>query len=91
MVTKTENCTCSKKIQNKFLRIILNEVYDTLIGVLHTLANIQTIQDCITNSFETVYYPKHLNSLIKQTKNNKVNDTPLKIMKRNPKHVIDTT
>ena len=34
-----------QRIQNKFLRIILNKPYDTSIYVLHEIANIQTIQD----------------------------------------------
>ena len=36
-----------QRIQNKFLRIILNKLYDRSICVLHEITNIQTIQDYI--------------------------------------------
>ena len=55
-----------QRIPNKFLRIILNKMYDTPIRILHVIANIQTIQDYITNSFETAYHTGHQNPSAKQ-------------------------
>ena len=78
-----------RRIQNKFLRIILDKPYDTPIRVLHEIANIQTIQDYIANSLKTAYHTEHQNPLISQT-GNYINNILLKIKKKLPKHAIAT-
>ena len=70
----------------KFLRIILNKLYDTPIKKLHATANIPTIQEYIQNSFTTAYHLNHHNPLSNTRKY--VTNLPLKIKTRLPKHVI---
>lgn len=75
-----------QKIQNKFLRIILNKPFDTPIKLLHQLANIPTIKDFIVNSIASAYHPNHENHLIRTTGNYQIDKIPMKIRTKLPMH-----
>ena len=75
-----------QRIQNKFLRIILNKPRDTKIDTLHKIAKIQTIKQFIKESVFRAYNHDHQNSLISNTGKYNVDEIPIKIKIRFPKH-----
>ena len=76
----------TQRVQNKFLRIILNKARGTSINKLHELANIQPIGDYIAQSTSRTYNHLHTNPLISNTGNYNVQELPLKIKIKLPKH-----
>ena len=74
-----------QKMQNKFLRIILNKPYDTPIKLLHQLANIPTIKNFIHNSTDA-YHPNHENHPIRTIGDYQIDKIPLKIRTKLPMH-----
>ena len=77
----------TQRMQNKFLRIILNKPRDTKITTLRKLAKIPTIKQYIKEFVSRTYNLTHTNLLISSTRNYEVNEIPLKIKIRLPKHV----
>ena len=75
---------------NKYLRIFLNQPYDTPIRV-HEIPTIQTIQDYIANLLEIAHHTEYENLLMSQTGNYNVNNIPLQFKKKFPKHAIATS
>jgi len=75
-------------IQNKFLRVILNVPYDTRIKDLHTLAELESIDEIISRMLDSAYNHDHDNPLVKEIGNYNILDLPFKIRCRLPKHFI---
>ena len=76
-----------QKIQNKFLRIILNKLYDTPIKTLHKIAN-NTNHQKLHTELSKAYNTNHPNPLIRNTGNYQIVNIPFKIKTKLPKHAI---
>jgi len=75
-----------QRIQNKFLRIILNAPPETTITELHQTAEIESIDKIITRMLTSAYNHDHDNPLIRETGNYNVHELPFRIRCRLPKH-----
>ena len=78
-----------QRMQNRFLRIILNAPRDTRITTLHRKAKIPTIPEYIKESITRTYDNTHPNPLISRTGDYNVQSIPIKIRVRLPKHVLE--
>ena len=76
-----------QRTQNKFLRIILDINMTLPYQHCINMANIQTIQEFITDPVNRAYNDSHLNPLIRGTGNCNIQDLRLKIRVRLPKHI----
>jgi len=74
-----------QRMQNKFLRIILNAPYDTCIEELHKSAEIESIDEIMSLMISIAYNQDHDNPLIYDTSNYKIYDL-FRIRCRLPKH-----
>jgi len=77
-----------QRIQNKFLRIILNAPKATTIVELHKEAEIESIDEVITRMLASAYNHEHDNPLIREIGNYNVLELPFRIRCRLPKHFL---
>jgi len=75
-------------VQNKFLRTVLNVAKNTRIEDLHTIADIESIDEVMSRMITNAYIHNHDNPLIRETGNYKIQDLPFKIRCRLPKHFV---
>ena len=78
-----------QRIQNKFLRIILNKTRRTKTDVLHKVADIPRIAEYIRESMQRAYNHQHHNPLIAATGDYNIKQIPLKIKVKLPKHAAE--
>jgi len=77
-----------QRIQNKFLRIILNVPKGTTIVELHKTAEIESVDEFMTRMLASAYNHDHDNPLIRETGNYKIHELPFRIRCRLPKHFL---
>jgi len=77
-----------QRIQNKFLRIVLNAPRDTKIKELHKMAEIKSTDEFIARMLSGTFNHKHDNPLIREIGNYKIQDLPFRIRCRLPKHFL---
>ena len=78
-----------QKIQNKFLRIILNKTRRTKTDVLHKAADIPKITEFIKESMQRAYNHQHHNPLIAAIGDYNIEKIPLKVKVKLPKHAAE--
>ena len=74
-----------QRVQNKFLKIILDKPREYPTIPLHQEANIELIQDFINRQLQQLYKPQHANPLISSIGNYNQANIPLKITRKTPR------